>query len=154
MRIYESAVKEDSASHLISRLARLLRHGADGFMRSQGIALTPEQWGLLWNAARQEGCLQAHLADPVLQDHPNVTKMLDALERQRLIKRKSCSDDRRSKAVRLTESGKELLDRHLPQIVEEKEKYFGGLNRADLVQLIKYLKIIERNMERVLGGTK
>lgn len=151
MRIYQSALNEDSASQIIFRLARLLRHGASNFMRAQGIPLTPEQWGLLWNVAGQEGCLQSQLADPMLKDHPNVTKMLDALEKQGLIKRKPDKTDRRSNAVWLTEAGKTLLDEFLPEIVAEKEKFYEGLSRADLVRLIKYLKIIQDNLERRLG---
>lgn len=150
MRIYESAIKEDSASQLIFRLARLLRHGADGFMRDRGIGLTPEQWGLLWKVARREGGLQADLADPVLKDHPNVTKMLDVLEKKGLVEREPDPNDRRSKEVWLTEQGKALLDKHLPQLIEEKEPFFKGLDRTDLNRLIDYLKIIQRNMERAL----
>lgn len=150
MRIYQSALNEDSASQLIFRLARLLRHAASGFMRAQGIHLTPEQWDLLWKVAGQEGCLQSHLADPMLKDYPNVTKMLDALETQGLIRRQPGVADRRSNTVRLTETGKVLLDQYLPEIVEEKEKFFEGLSRADLERLIKYLKRIQHNMERHL----
>jgi DNA-binding MarR family transcriptional regulator len=151
MRIHESAVSEDSASQLIFRLARLLRHGASNFMRDQRIPLTPEQWGLLWKVAGFEGGLQTDLADPVLKDHPNVTKMLDALEQQGLVEREPDPNDRRSKEVWLTDKGKSLLDEHLPGIVEEKEKYFKGLNRADLERLIKHLKIVQKNMERHLA---
>jgi hypothetical protein len=50
--------------------------------------------------------------------------------------------------VWLTDQGKALLDKHLPQLVEEKEKFFKGLDRTDLTRLIDYLKIIQRNMER------
>ncbi|MBU2613788.1 MarR family transcriptional regulator [Patescibacteria group bacterium] len=149
MRTYESALKDDSASLLIFRMARLLRHGADGFMRDKGIGLTPEQWGLLWKVARQEGCLQTDLADAVLKDHPNVTKMLDALEKRGLVDREPNPNDRRSNEVWLTEAGKALLDKHLPQLVEEKEEFFKGLDRTDLNRLITYLKTIQRNMERV-----
>jgi MarR family transcriptional regulator for hemolysin len=150
MRIYESALKEDSASQLIFRLARLLRQGAHGFMRKRKIGLTPEQWGLLWKVARQEGGLQVDLADPLLKDHPNVTKMLDALESKGLVEREPDPKDRRSNAVWLSENGKDLLDEYLPQLVGEKEKFFKGLDRTDLNRLIGYLKIIQRNMERTL----
>jgi len=151
MNFYQSYVYEDSAGRLIHRVARLLRLSAQNYFREQDGGITPEQWGLLLKVAENEGSLQSQLADPVLKDHPNTTKMLDALDKIGLIQRRASERDRRAKAVFLTEAGKAFLDHHLPAVIVEKERYFAGLDRHDLNALLNCLKSLEKNMERILG---
>jgi MarR family transcriptional regulator for hemolysin len=146
MHIYQNYSSADSAGHLIYRLSRLLRQAAINFFRDQAVALTPEQWGLLLNLAENQGCLQSQLADGVLKDFPNVTKMLDGLQKQGLAERRPDPDDRRRHAVYLTQAGEDLVDRLLPEIVEQKEEIFAGLNRAELEELVKSLKKVEQNL--------
>jgi MarR family transcriptional regulator for hemolysin len=151
MRIYESHATSSSAEHLIYRLSRLLRMGAASYFRENQLSITPEQWGLLLNVAENQGCLQNQLADRVLNDHPNVTKMLDGLQKQGLIKREQDPDDRRRHAVYLTEGGKALLDELLPDFIEHKETFFEGFNRSDIEKLVSLLQILEKNLTRQLG---
>ena len=150
MRVYESHSTANSAEHLIYRLSRLFRMQAVGYFHENQISITPEQWGLLLNLAENQGCLQSQLADRVLKDYPNVTKMLDALQKQGLIQRRQDPEDRRRHAVYLTKSGEQLLDDLLPDFVEHKEGFFEGFNRNDVENLVNLLQRVEHNLTRRL----
>lgn len=145
-RIYQTYEVSVTASDMISRVGRLLRFKAGVYLKQSGADVTPEQWGLLLKIAEREGLAQIELADPVLNDHPNITRMLDGLERRGLIKRVPAPNDRRSSLVYLEKEGKDLIDRILPGMVDEKGEFFRGFNEKDIDKLRILLGIIEQNI--------
>lgn len=144
--IYQSYTISITATDRIHRIGRLLRHQAASFFKSRKIDLTPEQWRLLLKLAEKNGQTQTSLADPALNDHPNITRILDGLCKRNLVERTENPGDRRSALIRLTEEGKRMIDTVLPEIWEEKEKYFEGLTRKDVETLTGILSIIENNI--------
>ena len=147
-RIHQTYQISLTASDMIHRVGRLLKHRAELFFRGKGLDLSPEQWGLLLKVAENEDRPQGELADRALRDHPNVTRLLDALEERGLTVRRPSPNDRRCTLVSLTESGRQLIDDFLPAVVEEKGKYFDGLNEKDVEHLRRVLTVIEGNIVR------
>ncbi len=137
---------EQSASNLIHRLGRLIRQGAAQYLVDQGAGVTPEQWGLLVKLAASLGATQVSLADPLLKDHANITRMLDGLQRRGLIRRRPNPGDRRSHHIHLTDAGREFVDDLLPGVLEQKARWFEGMNQAQLDQLVELLKLLEANI--------
>jgi len=60
-----------------------------------------------------------------------MTKVLKKLEQKGLIKRIDNKDDKRSKLVQLTQSGKEILKTSLADVIELEESIFSNLNEAE-----------------------
>ena len=147
-RIHQTYQISLTASDMIHRVGRLLKHRAEVFFRDRGLDLSPEQWGLLLKVAEKEDHPQGKLADGALRDYPNVTRLLDALEEKGLTVRRPSPQDRRCSLVSLTESGKQLIDEFLPEVIEEKGRYFDGLNEKDVEQLRRVLTAIESNILR------
>ena len=145
-RIHQTYQVSLTASDMIYRVGRLFRRRAEVFFREHGLDLTPEQWGLLLRIAETENQSQGDLADPVLRDYPNVTRMLDGLEKKALVKRSPDPDDRRKTLISLTSQGKNLLDEYIPMVVEEKGRYFEGLDQRDVNRLREILAVIEKNL--------
>ena len=145
-RIHENFAGQATAADQLWRVARLLRFRAAAFLRAAGLDVTPEQWGLLLRLAGQGGVPLGELVDPVLADHPNVTRMVDGLVKRGLAERLPNPEDRRGVLVRLTGQGKDLLDATLPDLVEEKERYFHGLDRAEVTELQRMLALVEANL--------
>ena len=145
-RIHQTYTVTETASDMIQRVSRLMRHQASAHFRRQGIDVSPEQWRLLLQLAEHQPQSQGQLADPVLNDYPNITRLIDGLERRGLVARESDPRDRRSVLVSLTEAGKSLLDQWLPDVIEEKAKCFDGLTERDVAALRRILATMENNI--------
>lgn len=145
-RIYQTYEVTATAADLIQRLGRLMRHHAAAYFRRQGLDVSPEQWRLLLQLAEHQPQSQGQLADPVLNDYPNITRLIDGLERRGLVEREPDPGDRRSVLVSLTETGKSLLDQWLPDVIEEKAKCYDGLTERDVAALQRILATMENNI--------
>ena len=98
------------------------------------------------------GATQASLADPLLKDHANITRMLDGLQRRGLIRRRPNPGDRRSFHIHLTDAGQELVDGLLPGVLEQKAHWFRGMDQAQLDQLVELLQLLEANIRDADNG--
>jgi DNA-binding MarR family transcriptional regulator len=94
---------------------------------------------------------QVELAEPVLGDPPNVTRLVDALSGRGLVARTPDPDDRRSWLVRLTPAGARLataLERH---VVDERAAVFAGFDDRDLGALERLLDRLDDNLRDLLA---
>ncbi len=135
--------------YLILRSARLLRMNFLKLLSEHGHDITPEQWFLLNRLWEHEGPTQAELSDRAFNDRPNVTRMLDALERAKLVRREQDADDRRVSRVFLTEKGRALREELWPIALKGREQVYRGLSDHDYEELRRILSIIDAN---ILGG--
>jgi DNA-binding MarR family transcriptional regulator len=78
---------------------------------AHGLPLTSYEV-LLFLADSSEGRLRmSELADSVLLSRSGLTRLVDRLERQGLLRRESCASDRRGAYAAITQRGRELFDR-------------------------------------------
>ncbi|MCW8837629.1 MAG: MarR family transcriptional regulator [Thiovulaceae bacterium] len=68
------------------------------------------------------------LYEKLLFSSGGMTKVLKKLETKKFIKRLDNEDDKRSKLVQLTPSGKDILEKSLSDIIELEEDFFAHLN--------------------------
>jgi DNA-binding MarR family transcriptional regulator len=69
-----------------------------------------------------------------------VTKRIDRLERAGLVTRTVCREDARSRRIRLTEQGLELIDRLLERHVANEHRLIAGLSEHERSQLAGILR--------------
>ena len=79
--------------------------------RLAGLEITIEQWSVLYHLWKQDGLSQQELCNRTFRDKPSITRLLDNLEKQKLVKRMPSKEDRRINLVCLTESAKLLQDK-------------------------------------------
>ena len=144
--IFDTSSLDNAIAYKIQRLARLLRLHLTKFLQEAGADITPEQWFILFRLYEKDGQSQGELADKDLQDHPNVTRMLDALEKRNLVARRADPYDRRKSLIFLTEAGQQLLDQLLPLTIEERKKVLDGLTPTEITLFITVLARIEANV--------
>jgi DNA-binding MarR family transcriptional regulator len=144
--IYDNTSLDKAVAYKIQRTARLLRLHLTKFMQQVGADITPEQWFILFRLYEKDGQSQGELADKDLQDHPNVTRMLDALEKRHLVVRQADPYDRRKSLIFLTDAGQHLLAYLLPLAIEERKKVLAGLTPAEISVFITVLTRIEANV--------
>lgn len=120
-------------AYRIHRMARRLRVHLVRLLAEHAPEISPEQWFLLFRLHEQDGRSQSELTDPVLDDRPNVSRQVAGLIRAGHADRQPDPDDRRRSLLFLTASGRELVERLLPVIVDTRRELFSTIP-ADALQ--------------------
>jgi DNA-binding MarR family transcriptional regulator len=113
---------------------------AEQLLRSQG--LTGAQFNVLriLRGAEPDGLPCRGIADRMISHDPDMTRLLDRMEKRRLITRMRQTDDRRVVKTRITRDGLELL-KTLDQPVRELHKrQFRHMTAARLKALVQLLE--------------
>lgn len=145
-RITDTNTLDKATAYVILRMGRLLRMDLSRTLQHAGVEITPEQWFILFRLYEQDGLAQSELADKLLHDHPNITRLVDALEASALIRRDNDPEDRRRYLVRLTDPGRALVEKLFPVVIARRQQLFQGLDEQAIEQLHATLKIIEQNL--------
>jgi DNA-binding MarR family transcriptional regulator len=135
---------EKSIGFLIYRTALAMKGAFERVLKEQGLDITPEQCGILALLLEEEGLSQKEIGDVLFKDKPNISRMLDILERKRLIFRQAT--DRRRYSVFLTEEGKQLIEKVHPLKLQLTEKAFRGLLAREMETLENIINRIYRNI--------
>lgn len=120
-----------------NRLGRLFReHG-----------LTSSQYNVL-RILRGEGkpLPSLEIADRLIQVVPAITGLIDRLEKQGLVKRRRCEEDRRVVYVELTGEGKNVLKRIDAPLAALRRKLLGHMSRTELHALTKLLEKARKSL--------
>jgi DNA-binding MarR family transcriptional regulator len=134
---------EKSIGFIIYRTALAMKAALQRTLKERGFDITPEQYGILHVLWEEEGLSQREIGNILFKDKPNVSRMLDALERKRLIFRQPTN--RRRYAVFLTEEGKGLTEKILPIGLELRDKAINGL-------LVREVEALEISLNKIYGN--
>lgn len=116
-------------------------------LNEHGIDLTPYQWIVLYRLAHADGLNQAEIAELTTRDRPNITRIVDVMERRGLVERRTSDSDRRDNKVLLTEKGGSLFAR-LPAIVAAHlTRATRGISQRDLDVAKSVLRTMSHNLQ-------
>jgi DNA-binding MarR family transcriptional regulator len=107
--------------------------------------LAPAAFEVLVRIARTPGqaLRMSDLAAQTLLTTSGITRVVDRLERDRLVERRACPTDRRGSLAAITKAGLARLDAVLPGHLDLVEKWFTSqLSEADLDSLLISLRTI------------
>jgi DNA-binding MarR family transcriptional regulator len=107
--------------------------------------LAPAEFEVLVRIARTPGqaLRMSDLAAQTLLTTSGITRVVDRLERDRLVERRACPTDRRGSLAAITKAGLARLDAVLPGHLDLVEKWFTSqLSPADLDSLLASLRTI------------
>lgn len=79
--------------------------------KQSGLEITIEQWSVLYQLWKQEGQSQQQLCDATFRDKPSITRLVDNLEKLRLVKRVPSKEDRRINLIYLTKEAMHLQEK-------------------------------------------
>ena len=79
--------------------------------KQSGIDITVEQWSVLYHLWKNDGMNQQDLCNATFRDKPSITRLVDNLEKLKLVKRNASKQDRRMNIIALTEEGRELEEK-------------------------------------------
>jgi MarR family transcriptional regulator, transcriptional regulator for hemolysin len=142
----KSAILESSPGFLFNQTSVRIKIELLKKFRERGYDMTPEQGLVLNTVWEHEGIYQRELADLTLKDKPVITRILDGLEKKKLIYRQADSSDRRIFKIYLTPDGKNKIKSFSSIVAEIDEKTFRGLSAADMSKLGRILEAIRSNL--------
>jgi DNA-binding MarR family transcriptional regulator len=82
------------------------------------VALTIEQWSVLYHLWKEDGMSQQELCNATFRDKPSITRLVDNLEKLGLVKRVAHEQDRRINNVHLTKEARKLQEQTM-ELAEE-----------------------------------
>ncbi len=133
MSKFESPLQE--ATLALMAAASELRSNLDRVLAEAN--LTGEQYNILriLRGAGADGHPSGEIGCRMLDRSPDITRRIDALEKQGLVTRKRSTDDRRIVRVHITKKGLTTLDSITPNVVAFDQKLMTNLSESDLHQL-------------------
>jgi DNA-binding MarR family transcriptional regulator len=105
---------EEIFVYLIERTERQMKRYANEALKRAGIEISSEQWVILKRISEQEIINQRELAALTFKDPASVTRTLDILEKDGLIRRMPVENDRRAYNLVLTGAGEALVQQIIP----------------------------------------
>lgn len=144
MEVVMGFIMDESLGFQISRTAVTMKKKFSKRLRPYD--LTPEQWTLLNRLGELDGVTQKDLSERTYKDQPNTTRILDKLEKKKLVRRAANPDDRRAFIVFLTDKGREMRKDIIPITMQLNEDAAVGLNKEDRIQLIDLLNRVYENL--------
>ena len=78
----------------------------------------------------------------------NVTALVDALEEERLVRRKPHPTDRRATVIEMTDRGKETMDRVYDEHRAAVAELFADLDEKDRSELMRMLGVLRETLRR------
>ena len=137
---------EQEASINILRTNDQLQNRLGRFFRGYG--LTSSQYNVL-RILRGEGkpMPSLEIAERMIQVVPAITGLIDRLEKQGLVERRRCEDDRRVIYVEITAKAKKLLEQMDEPLVALHEELMGHMSKAELRELSRLLEKARSKMQ-------
>jgi DNA-binding MarR family transcriptional regulator len=146
--------KKIAASPRYQALLDLLRT-AEGLWNASRVFfsrwdLSPSQFNVLNLLIDQpEGLSQTQISRLLIMHRSNATGLVDRLEKRGLLQRNASPGDRRAHRVTLTDSGRKLLGRILPDYYRLAEQAWDGLPMSQTRQLLDKLSQLNHNIGRI-----
>jgi MarR family transcriptional regulator, transcriptional regulator for hemolysin len=114
--------------------------------RAHGLALTLPQCKALAYLSKNEGVSQKRLAELIEIDPMSLVRILDRMEADGWVQRRSAPEDRRARSLMLTEKAKPILDHISRLAAETRAEVLEGLATEERAKLIELLERLHTNL--------
>lgn len=129
---------------LIERAFRSSRRYSNSEFAKFGYNISVEQWIVLKQISENPDFTQRQISAATNKDPASVTRILDLLQKRKLVER-TTGKDRRSFGVKLTPEGEKLVSQILPKAHVIREKGIEGFSAEEEKQLVELLLRVYEN---------
>jgi MarR family transcriptional regulator for hemolysin len=127
-------------------IARLQRNNFDRKVTTLNV--TRSQWAMIAVVGRYPGSTQRTIAEYLEMSEASAGRLIDRLCADGLLERRDRRDDRRARAVYLTDKAGPLMEK-LGTIADESEqRMFSGFSDDEIEQLLGFMDRIYENVSR------
>jgi DNA-binding MarR family transcriptional regulator len=100
--------------------------------KQNGVEITIEQWSVLYHLWKQDGVNQQELCNASYRDKPSITRLVDNLEKLKLVKRVPSKEDRRRNLIYLTDSARKLQEQTMELANQTLNEALEGVSHNDI----------------------
>jgi DNA-binding MarR family transcriptional regulator len=100
--------------------------------KNAGLDITIEQWSVLYHLWKEDSLSQQELCNRTFRDKPSITRLVDNLEKLKLVKRVPSKQDRRINIIRLTDSAMELEVATMEMATQTLNEALEGVSPQDI----------------------
>ena len=139
---------ERAIGYVVNRAALRMKAELQRAFRAKGYNLTTEHWAVMNCLWEKEGTTQTEIARKIAKDKTNLTRILDVMERNGLIKREYHESDRRSYRIFLTQEAWKMKDELIAIAEEVSLVATRGISAKSEREIIRLMNIINSNLEK------
>jgi len=135
-----SSIEQEVVLNVL-RTGATLRQGTAEVLRPWD--LSGPQYNILriLRGAGEDGLPCSEISERLVSRDPDVTRLLDRMEKRGLVVRGRWSADRRVVTARITKEGMELANRLDAPVIENHRRQLGHMKKKDLRALIDLLEV-------------
>lgn len=115
--------------------------------------ITLEQFGIVYLLYYKDGLYQSQVANLLNKDRPNITRMVDILEKKNYLKRKKDEENKRIQKLYITENGKSVVEKIVPLRDDFYKKMTEGFLPDEIETLCISLHKLRDNIKKHYGIT-
>lgn len=112
-----------------------------------GLDITIEQWSVLYHLWKEEGQSQQQLCDATFRDKPSITRLVDNLEKLKLVKRVPSKEDRRINLIYLTKEAIHLQEKSMEVANQTLNEALNGVTNAQIEIAKEVLHTVYNNLK-------
>ena len=127
------------ASTAIAR--RLQKH-----FKQSALDITIEQWSVLYHLWKEDGLSQQQLCDATSRDKPGITRLVDNLEKLKLVKRVPSKNDRRINLIYLTKEAQSLQEKTMVLANQTLNEALSGVTNGQIEIAKDVLQTVYNNL--------
>lgn len=135
----------DFLPYIIYRLSSKMRQDIKKQINRHGLDNT--NWRILTVLDSEGSCSITELTNITLMQQPTVSRVIDRLEIQGLLKRSTFSSDSRRQNISLSKKGKEIIGQIIPKAFDKEDGALVDFSSLEIRTLKSYLKRIGKNIE-------
>ncbi len=145
MKLTEKLEREELFGILTGRISLIVNRYLSNKFREANLGVTVEQWTVLACLWEKDKVSQQSLSEITLRDQPSMTRLIDNLEKQKMVVRVADPTDRRSNLIFLTEKGM-ALEKKATEIVKATiDKALISISNEDIF-------ICRNTLKKILGN--
>lgn len=114
--------------------------------RNAGLEITIEQWSILYHLWKEDCLSQQELCNRTFRDKPSITRLIDNLEKQNLVKRMPSKTDRRINLVCITDNAKILQQQTIDLANQTMNEALIGIEKEEIDIVKKVFQQVYDNL--------
>jgi DNA-binding MarR family transcriptional regulator len=115
--------------------------------KQSGVDITIEQWSVLYHLWKEDGLRQQQLCDATFRDKPSITRLVDNLEKLKLVKRTASKEDRRINLICLTKEAQQLQEKTMEIAAQTINEALQGVSEAYIEVAKEVLQLVYDNLK-------
>jgi len=143
---------DDYLPYLLNRAGAKIADAFGKVTRQHGISL--QMWRVLAALNQQDGQSVGSLAATTSIEKSTLSRLLDQMQKKRLLLRRRHSDDQRSISIHRTPAAAAITEKLIPVALAYESKALMGLTRGEEKTLKAMLRRLYRNLDALEGSDR